>query len=216
MGEHLYTYINPVHDNDVAKACKVIENGGVIAYSTDFNYAFGCDASKSTALERVKNLKPHHPKERPFSLLCSDISMVSEYAIVENAVYRVLKKAWPGPYTVLLPSSKSLPKQLHDKRKIVGIRIPQNPLLLAIIEKLGKPLATTSVPNISAHDSEGNLVDRSPHFGYEVFENFGHALDIVLDLGEEVLGMESTIIDLSEDGVTEIIRLGVGDPDIFQ
>ncbi len=214
MSEHLYTFTDPINEKDVDKAIAVLENDGIIAYPTDFNFAFGCDATKPALLEKIKLLKPDHPKERPFGLLCSSMSMVSEVANIDNWAYRLLKKAWPGPYTILLPSSRSLPKQIHDKRKVVGVRVPKNPLLLAIVEKFGKPLATTSVPNVTAHDSSGQLVQRPPQFGYEVYEKFGHGIDLLLDLGDEVSGEESSVVDMSEDS-PEIVREGVGDTKIF-
>lgn len=157
-------------------------------------------------MDKIRLLKPSHPKSRPFSLLCKDISMASDYGSIGNLHYRLLKKAWPGPYTVLLKSIKTIARQLKDKRKIVGIRIPESPLLQAIIEQLEEPLATTTVPLKK---------DETPYkMGFEIFEEFGHGLDLCLDLGEELSGLESTVVDLTED-YPEIIREGLGDPTIF-
>jgi tRNA threonylcarbamoyl adenosine modification protein (Sua5/YciO/YrdC/YwlC family) len=215
MGEHLYTYTNPVNEKDLERCRKVLEDGGVLAYPTDFNYAFGCDASNGAALEKIHRLKPTHPQERPFSLLCSSIAMASEVAVIDNWAFRALKKAWPGPYTVLLPASRSLPKLIHDKRKVVGVRVPSNELLLKLIESFGKPLATSSVPDVKVNDVDGLQIVRPPQFGYQVHEFFGHGVDIVLDLGDEVSGEESTILDMSE-GTVEVVRIGVGSTDPFE
>jgi tRNA threonylcarbamoyl adenosine modification protein (Sua5/YciO/YrdC/YwlC family) len=207
VAEHIYTYDDPPSERDLTRTMAVLADDGIIAYPTDVNWAIGCDCASSKALDRIHALKPGHPKDRPFSLICSSISMAAEYAAIDGSAYRLLKKAWPGPYTILLTASKSFPRQLKDKRRIVGIRIPDCRLTLAIVEKLGRPLATTSMPELDT----GEL----PHFGYQVFETFGHALDIILDLGDEVPGRESTIVDLSS-GVPEIVRRGVGDASIFE
>jgi tRNA threonylcarbamoyl adenosine modification protein (Sua5/YciO/YrdC/YwlC family) len=132
--------------------------------------------------------------------------MAAEYVNIDNSAYRMLKKAWPGPYTVLLTATRNFPRQLKDKRRVVGIRIPESPLLLAVVDKLGRPLATTSVP--APKDGE------PMHFGYQVFEEHGHALDLLLDLGQELAGQESTIGDLTS-GVPELIRAGAGDAGLF-
>jgi len=207
MAEHLYTYDNPPSERDLTRACKVLEDGGVIAYCTDFNWAFGCEASNSKGLDRIRLLKPSHPKDRPFSLICSSISMASTVANIDQPAFRLLRKMWPGPYTVILPRNRNLPKQLKDKRKVVGVRIPSNNMVRELVEKLGRPIATTSVPELSQ--------GLTPQFGYQVFEAFGHGLDLILDLGTEVPGVESTVVDLSEGGL-EIIREGAGPIDIIE
>ena len=205
MGQHLYTYDDPPAERDLKRAVKVLEEDGVLAYPTDLNWAFGCDAASPKALDQIHLLKPTHKKELPFSLLCASISMAAEYVNIDNTAYRYLRKAWPGPYTVLLAATRSFPRQLKDKRRVVGIRIPNCPLMLAVVERLGRPLATTSVPDVG---------DQKLHFGYEVFEAFGHGVDLVLDLGQELSAQESTIVDLTS-GAPELVRLGAGDPAVF-
>jgi tRNA threonylcarbamoyl adenosine modification protein (Sua5/YciO/YrdC/YwlC family) len=202
MGTHLYTYDDPPAERDLRRALQALENDGVIAYPNDLNWAFGCDAASPKALDRIHLLKPTHPKDVPFSLLCSSISMAAEYVVIDNAAYRLLKRAWPGPYTVLLQATRTFPRQLKDKRRIVGIRIPASVMVRTLVERLARPLATTSVPG-------------EARFGYEVFEAYGHAVDLVLDLGTELPGSESTIVDLT-DGVPAIIRRGAGDPALFE
>ncbi len=132
--EHLYTYENPVSQRDIARVVASLQNDGIISYPTDLNWAFGCDASNVKAIDRIKRLKPG--KELPFSLICKDISMISQYANVDNFAYPILKKIFPGPYTVLLARNKTLPRQLHDKRRLVGMRIPKRPLVLALVDAL--------------------------------------------------------------------------------
>lgn len=210
MADHLYTYDDPPSERDLGRALRTIEKDGVIAYPTDLNWAFGCDAASPKAIARIHALKPSHPKDRPFSLLVSSISMAAEYVNIDSLGYRLLKKAWPGPYTVLLAANRNFPKQLKDKRDVAGIRIPKSPLILALIEKLGRPLASAGVPLLG----EGEVA-HPPHFGYEVFEEFGHALDLLLDLGSELSGLETTIVDLTE-GYPQLVRLGAGDPALFE
>jgi tRNA threonylcarbamoyl adenosine modification protein (Sua5/YciO/YrdC/YwlC family) len=202
MATHLYTYDDPPAERDLRRALQVLESDGVIAYPNDYNWAFGCDAISAKALDKIHLLKPTHPKDRPFSLLCSSISMAAEYVHIDNAAYRILKRAWPGPYTVLLQATRTFPRQLKDKRRIVGIRIPSSQMVRTLVERLAHPLATTSVPD-------------HPHFGYEVYETYGHAVDLVLDLGTELTGDDSTIVDLS-DGEPTIVRRGAGDPALFE
>ncbi|MFW7380299.1 MAG: L-threonylcarbamoyladenylate synthase [Oligoflexus sp.] len=206
MGEHLYTYADPPSERDLDKACQILERGGIIAYPVDQNWAFGCDASQPKALDKIRLLKPTHPKERPFSLICHDMAMASQVGTIDHQLYRYLKKAWPGPYTVILKRNRSLPRQIKDKRQVVGIRIPENPMILRLVEKLGKPLATTSIPPMPN--------DEPLRMGYQIQEVYGHAIDLLLDLGEELPCLESTVIDFSE-GYPEVVRLGVGDPSIF-
>lgn len=212
MAEHIYTFDDPPSERDLDKAVRQLENDGVIAYPTDINWAFGCDASSTKALDRIHRLKPSHPKERPFSLICSSIAMASNLVNIDKVVYQYVRKAWPGPFTVLLVANRALPRQINDKRRVVGVRIPDSPLLLALVERFGKPLATSSVPVVPGYDPSAEPAP--PCFGYEVVEHFGHGLDMVLDLSSELSGQESTIIDLTE-GIPLLVRRGVGDPNIF-
>ena len=202
VADHLYTYDDPPSVKDLGRACKVLDDGGLLAYPIDGNWAFGCDAANVKALERLRRLKPGHPSDQPFSLVCSSIAMAAQLVIIETNAYRVLKKALPGPYTILLKPAKNLARQLHDKRKTVGIRIPQSPLILALVERYGLPLATTSVPPLRS--------GAPAKMGYEVFDEFGHALDLVLDLGGEMAGLETTIVDFT-DVAPVLIRAGIGE-----
>jgi tRNA threonylcarbamoyl adenosine modification protein (Sua5/YciO/YrdC/YwlC family) len=205
MAIHLYTYDSPPSIKDIARAVKVLESGGLIIYPSDVNWAVACDATNSAAVERVFRLKPAHPRDKPLSLLMYSISQVSEYAQVSTTAYRVLKKLLPGPYTFILTRAKNLPKPLGDKRKSVGVRIPNSPLVLALLEAFGKPLASGSLP----------LPDGRTEFctkGYEIEECFGHGVDLILDLGESLSPLETTIVDLTEEP-PKIERTGLGSVD---
>jgi tRNA threonylcarbamoyl adenosine modification protein (Sua5/YciO/YrdC/YwlC family) len=213
LANHIYTYDDPPSEKDVALTCRVLADGGVIAYPTDVNWAFAADAANIKAIDKIRKLKPHHPREQPFSLVCNNISMVSSIAVVDNLAYRILKKILPGPYTIILQSAKSLPRQIKDKRKTVGIRVPDSRLVAALVESFGKPLATTSVPGIPKSKNAKDL--EIPRLGYEVEQYFGHGIELVLDLGQELLGLETTIIDLTNEEPV-LIREGVGDISFLQ
>ena len=206
MADHLYTFDDPPSERHLDLACRMLEKDGVIAYQADFNWAFGCDASNPRAVDRIRMLKPSHPKDQPFSLLCSSISMAADYANIDNTAYRLLKKAWPGPYTVILQRNRTLARQIKDKRKTVGIRLPVSLMLNALIARFSKPLASTTVPGVDQFTPI--------KFGYEVMERFGHGIDLILDLGNEVAGTESSVVDLS-DGAPVLVRRGEGDLSFF-
>ncbi|MBF0443166.1 MAG: threonylcarbamoyl-AMP synthase [Oligoflexales bacterium] len=207
MTEHIYTYINPPSEKHLEKACKLLSNDGVLVYPMGNNWSLGCDAGNVRAIDRIWKLKPTHPKERPFTLICNNISMASTVGNIDSNLYRILKKVWPGPFTIIVKRNRSLPRQIKDKRHVVGIRIPDSPLVLHLVEKYGFPLATTSVPL---------KPDETPYrSGYEIYDSIGHGIDLLLDLGEELPGLESTIFDCSE-GEPVLIREGSGDPGLFK
>lgn len=209
MGQHLYTHNNPIPESDLDKIQRILESEGVIAYPTDVNWAFGCLASSPRAVEKLLRLKVTHPKEQPLALICDSISMASNYANIESTVYPFLKKALPGPFTVLLERNARLPKYINDKRRVVGIRIPHMDYLCAVIRRVDTPLATTSVPSLVVGEEVHPY-----HFGYEVFEKYGHGLDLLVDLGDELYGLETTVVDLTT-GEPVLVRKGIGDPKLF-
>jgi tRNA threonylcarbamoyl adenosine modification protein (Sua5/YciO/YrdC/YwlC family) len=207
VAKHIYTYIKPVRPKDVDEVVACLHNDGVVALPLDVSWAFVCNASSSHAVERVRRLKPTHPKSQPFSLLCASISAASKIVIIENETYRWLKKMLPGPYTVLLDRQIALPKIIHDKRKEVGLRIPDCDLATAIIQQFDGILAASTIPACVPQTDDDALAP--PHFGWQVAEYFGHGIDIICDLGEESPCSQTTIVDL-RSGIPEIIREGLG------
>lgn len=201
MAKLIYTYTHPTSEKDLRATVNILEHDGVIAYPTDVNWAFGCSPSSKKALDRIMALKPQHPKQQPFTLLCNNVSMIAQYAEVTNNDFRVLKRLFPGPFTVLLNRGRTFPKQLKDKRTQVGVRIPDSPLLLDLITLFDQPLATSSVPP----RPQGEPFS----YGYEVDQVYGHALDLILDLGTPSTYLETTVIDLTQ-GEMEIVREGAG------
>ncbi|MEC7984508.1 MAG: Sua5/YciO/YrdC/YwlC family protein, partial [Myxococcota bacterium] len=178
MGEHLYTYVDPPSEKHLNRIERILADGAILAMPMGSSWAFCCDATSRRGILGMYALKPEHPKNRPFSLICNDISMASSMANIGPQSYRLLKKAWPGGYTFILRSSRQLPKRLKDKRENVGIRIPNEEITLAVIQHYGKPLAATTVPR----GRNGEILQ----MGYQVFDEFGHALAMVIDVGNEL------------------------------
>ncbi len=202
MGEHLYTYIDPPNARHLDQIVDVLRNHGVIAVPTGLNWAFAADPTSKKASTRIRQLKPAHPKDQPFSLLCKDISMATSMTTIDGGAFRMLNRVWPGAFTVLLKSNRKLPRLLKTKREVVGVRIPDDPLTRAIVDHFGGPLMVSTVPR----DADGQHL----RMGYQVHESHGHGLELVVDLGDELPGTQTTVVDLT-GGVPEIVREGAGD-----
>ncbi len=188
----------------ISKVVDILKKGGIIAYPTDTFYGIGCDIMNKKAIERVYQLKNRN-KNQPFSFICSDLKHISEYAKVSNVAYRNMKRMLPGPYTLILPGSKMVPKMMLTKRKTAGIRVPDHNIPLTIARALGHPILSTS-----ATDSEGEVF-ADPSFINDYFDTH---LDAVID-GGAVPGIPSSVIDLLDDE-PEIIRHGAGDISMFE
>lgn len=199
--------INPTHPEPrkIRKVVEVLLDGGIIAYPTDTYYGIGCDLFKKDAIERIYQLK-RRSQSQPFSFICSDLKNISEYAQVTNYAYKTMKRLLPGPYTFVLKGSRLVPRIMLTKRKNVGIRVPDHPISLAIVQELGHP-----VINTTATDAETAEILSTP---YEIRSKLGHALSIIID-GGMVTGAPSSVISLIDD-VPEIIRAGIGDISGFE
>jgi len=206
MSEHLYTYIDPPNPRHIEQIVDVLQSNGVIAVPAGTNWVFAADPKSKKALARFQRMKPDRPADRPFALMCTDISMANGMAEVDSTVYKTLRRIWPGAYTVLLRSGRELPKLLATKRKNVGVRVPDDPLALLVVEAFGGPLLITTVPR---HENGEHRT-----LGYEVAEAFGNDIDLVVDLGEPLSGAETTVLDLTEGDVV-IVREGAGDTSMF-
>lgn len=183
----------------IKKVAALLSDGGVIAYPTDTIYGIGCDIFNKRAVERICQLKGRD-KKKPLSFVCSDLSDISRYAKVSNYAYRIMKRLLPGPYTFVLESSSQVPRMLTQKRKTVGIRVPDNEIALSIVRELGNPIISTSA-NISGED-----VISDP---YEIDRLLGRNLDMVVD-GGILSGNPSTVVDLTGD-TPLILRKGAGE-----
>ena len=174
--------------------------GGVVCYPTDTGYGIGCDIFDQKAVKRIYQLK-QRPKDKPFSFMCGDLKDLSQYCVVSNNAYRLMKKNLPGPYTFILPTLKIVPKIMTSRQKTVGIRVPDNNICRALIEELGNPILTTSAATV---DEGPPLVE-----AFEIQERLGRQLDVVID-GGPVYPVPSTIVSLLDDEVV-ILREGKGD-----
>jgi tRNA threonylcarbamoyl adenosine modification protein (Sua5/YciO/YrdC/YwlC family) len=195
--------VNPTHPEPrkLQRAVQVLRNGGVIAYPTDTVYALGCDITQRKAVERVYRMKRMR-EDQLLSFVCPDLSDIARYGIVQDYAYRIMRRLFPGPYTVLLAATREVPKMLRVKRKTVGIRIPNHPVALALSRELGQPVASTS----ASFEGEQILDPR------EMEERFPE-LELVLD-AEGGSGQPSTIIDLSGEQ-PELVRAGAGPTDFL-
>ncbi len=175
-----------------------LEDGGIIIYPTDTVYALGCDALNNHAIERICAIKGIKSSKTNLSIICSDISEVTQYAKFDNSLFRLMKTYLPGPFTFILPALSRLPKAFKGRRT-VGIRIPDNDIALAIVRALGKPILTTSV------QGEDDDYRTEPSLMAETYQS---AVDIVIDAGRGSLDL-STIVDCTSDN-PEITRQGKG------
>ncbi len=185
------------------KAVDVLLNGGLIAYPTDTCYAIGCDLYNLKGIARIYQIK-RRPVSKPFSFICQDLKNISEFALVGNYAYKVMKRLLPGPYTFVLEASRQVPKILQTKRRTVGIRVPDHPIALGLIDLLGHPVISTSA---SLPDSP---VESDP---YEIEARFKPHLELVID-GGIILPAPSSVISLIGD-VPEVIREGKGEVSEF-
>lgn len=180
------------------RIAELLHRDGVIAYPTDTLFGLGCLASRKKAVDRILQIKGRDPK-KPMSILCSDMEMFCRYTRhLDTPTFRILKQLLPGPYTVLLPASREVPRYLQNKQ-VVGLRIPDQLFCQALVSLLGEPIITTSVA----------LPDQSVlNTAWEIEEEQGHALDLVVDCGQP-LGVHSTIVDLSGEEPL-LVREGAG------
>jgi tRNA threonylcarbamoyl adenosine modification protein (Sua5/YciO/YrdC/YwlC family) len=188
----------------ISKVVDVLKNGGVVVYPTDTFYGIGCDIMNKKAIERIYQIKQRN-KSKPFSFICSSLKNISLYAKVSNYAYKTMKRLLPGPYTFILEGSKLVPKIMLTKRRTAGIRVPDNPICLALVNELGNPVITTS-----ATMPDGTIF----HDASLIHDYFGNRLDVVID-GSIVPGQPSSVIMLMDD-IPEVIRKGLGDVSIFE
>lgn len=188
---------------DIREIVDILNRGGIIIYPTDTKYAMGCHGLKERAIERICKLKGIDPRKNNLSIICTDLSMVSEYAKMDNNTFKLLKKNLPGPFTFILNASGRLPK-IYKNRKEVGIRIPDNPIIHEISRLLEAPIMTASLPRNKEDDAEycthPELID----------EKFGETVDLIIDDGREGEPESSTVV-ICTGGEPEIIRQGKGE-----
>ena len=191
---------NPQH-RLIVQAADIIRKGGIVVYPTDSAYALGCHIGDKDALDRIRAMRKLD-KNHNFTLMCRDLSELATYARVDNAVYRLIKNHTPGAYTFILEATAEVPRRLmHPKRKTIGLRVPDNPIALALLAEVGEPIMTSS---LLMPGEEYPLTDP-----YDMRGPLEHLVDLIIDGG--YCGLEpTTVIDLTGDA-PELIRQGKGD-----
>lgn len=206
MAEFVKIYPENPNPKAIQEVVKVLKRGGLVIYPTDTVYGLGCDITNIKALERIAKIKGVKLEKSNFSFVCEDLSNLSDYVKqIDTTTFKILKRALPGPYTFILPGSKSLPNPFK-KRKTVGIRVPDNSIALALVSALGNPIVSTSIrdeDDVLEYTTDPELI----------LEKWDRLVDLVVDGGYGD-NEASTIIDLSEDEPI-IVREGKGGLEIF-
>jgi tRNA threonylcarbamoyl adenosine modification protein (Sua5/YciO/YrdC/YwlC family) len=188
----------------IARAASVLREGGVIVYPTDSCYALGCAIGDKAALDRIRQIRRVDDKHN-FTLVCRDLSEIATYARIDNSAYRLLKSLTPGPYTFIYPATKQVPRRLlHPKRRAIGIRVPDTPIVRDLLAELDEPILSTT---LILPGDEQPLVDTD-----EIRERIGH-VDLIIDGGS--CGTEpTTVVDMTREPPL-VARSGKGDTSLF-
>ncbi|MEB3291028.1 MAG: L-threonylcarbamoyladenylate synthase [Leptolyngbya sp.] len=189
----------------VATIVEALSQGAIALYPTDTVYAIGCDLNHRGSVQRVRQIK-QLANDKPLTFLCSSLSNITDYALVNDSAYRIIRRLIPGPFTFLLPATKQVPRLVMDpKRRTTGIRVPNSPICLALIEALGHPIISTSALSVVPHPTtQPRLIDK-----VEVFDALDKLVDIIIDDDEPMTYEVSTIIDMIDENPT-ILRKGLG------
>jgi len=206
MAEFIKLYEENPNPREIERVIRVLKNGGLIIYPTDTVYGLGCDITNNKALERIAKIKGVKIEKANLSFICHDLSNLRDYVKqIDTSTFKVLKRALPGPYTVILPGAKTLPN-VFKKKKTVGIRVPNNNIALEIVKQLGNPIISTSIRDedeILEYTTDPELI----------LEKWNNLVDLVIDGGYGD-NEASTVIDFSGDE-PEIVREGKGNLEIF-
>lgn len=206
MAEFIKIYEENPNPKEIKRVVEVLRKGGLVIYPTDTVYGLGCDITNIKALERIARIKGIKLAKANWSFICTDLSNLSDYVRqIDTATFKILKRSLPGPYTFILPGNNSLPKEFK-KKKTVGIRVPDNTIIKALVEGLGNPIVSTSIrdeDDVLEYTTDPELI----------FEKWNNLVDVVIDGGYGG-NVASTIIDLSK-GYPEVIREGKGSLDIL-
>ncbi len=201
--------IHPVNPEPrkIASVISLLRNGGIIVYPTDTVYGIGCDLFNRKSVERLSKIIGVRPQKLDLSFICNDLSHISEFVKrIDTPVFKILKKALPGPYTFIFESSTRVPKILNANKKTVGIRIPDHPIPRELVAQLGNPLITSSIKD----DDKIKAYTTDPE---EIYEDFKHVVDLVIDGGPGG-NVPSTVVDFTGSSPA-IIREGLGNISIF-
>jgi tRNA threonylcarbamoyl adenosine modification protein (Sua5/YciO/YrdC/YwlC family) len=188
----------------IQKAAQVLRDGGILVFPTDTKYDIGCDLFSKKAVEKLYRLV-HADQKKLFSVICTDFHELSKYAQMDNFTFRILRRHLPGPYTFVLPGTRILPKITLNKRKTIGVRIPDNRILLELGKEYGAPILSAGLP--------GSTQESSPDL-WEIDKSLAHEIDLIID-GGTISPTDSSVIELI-DGQVSILREGEGDVTLFQ
>jgi tRNA threonylcarbamoyl adenosine modification protein (Sua5/YciO/YrdC/YwlC family) len=197
-----------IPERSITEIVNCLKNGGIIIYPTDTVYALGGDITQPKVLEKICKLKGIKLEKANFSFVCSNLSHLSEFTKpIPNHIFRIMKKALPGPYTFILEANKNVPKLLKQNKDTIGIRVPDNLICKAIVEQLGNPIISTSL-----HDSSDDILEyfSDPEVIHNEYEK---KVDIVVDGGFGNI-YASTVIDCSGDEII-VVREGLGSLDVL-
>lgn len=190
----------------VKQVVSILRDGGVAVLPTDSSYALCCMLEQKNAVDRIAKIR-QISRRHNFTLICQDLSQIANYAKVENNVYRLLKANTPGAYTFILPATKEVPRRvMNESRRTIGIRVPDNAILNAIVEELNEPIMSCTLILPGEEEAESDPVD--------INNKIGSIVDVIVDGG--VLSQDFTTVIRFEDGVPTVRREGLGDPTPFQ
>jgi tRNA threonylcarbamoyl adenosine modification protein (Sua5/YciO/YrdC/YwlC family) len=206
----MFVKIYPQNPNPkaVQQVADCLRDGGIVIFPTDTIYGMGCNIHKPKAVEKIITIMGDRKKKTTLSFICHDLSQLSDFTTpIENHIFKAMKRALPGPYTFILNANNQVPKMVHGSKKTVGIRVPDNPIIRAIVEELGHPVFSTSIRD----DDEIVEYTTDPEL---IYEKYGDLVDMVVDggYGDNV---PSTVVDCTSGGI-EVVREGKGEVGIFE
>jgi|SRR6478609_1633728 len=206
MARYLDVHPQDPQPRTIAQVVAMLRDDALVAYPTDSGYALGCRMDDRDGADRIRRIR-HLDDRHHFTLVCADFAQLGHFVMVDNAVFRAIKAATPGPYTFILRATSEVPRRLaHPKKRTVGVRIPADPVAQAIVAELGEPILSSS---LILPGSDEAMTD-----GWQIKEELDHVVDAVVDGGERG-SAPTTVVDAS-DGVPEVVRVGAGDPSRFE
>ena len=206
MAEVIVVHPKNPQERNIQRIAELLRDGAVAVLPTDSGYALGCVLENKDARERIIRIR-NVDKNHNFTLLCADLSELATYSKVDNTAFRLIRNNTPGPYTFILKGTKEVPKKLmNEKRKTIGLRVPENNIISELLRYKGEPLMSVS---LILPDSE-----KAENDPYEIDDKIGKLVDVIVD-GGYLAEQPTTVINLSDDGNVEVVRVGAGDPSPF-
>jgi tRNA threonylcarbamoyl adenosine modification protein (Sua5/YciO/YrdC/YwlC family) len=207
MAEVIVVHPKNPQERNIQRIAELLRDGAVAVLPTDSGYALGCVLENKDARERIIRIR-NVDKNHNFTLLCADLSELATYSKVDNTAFRLIRNNTPGPYTFILKGTKEVPKKLmNEKRKTIGLRVPENNIIAELLRYMGEPLMSVSLIL-----PESDKAENDP---YEIDDKIGKLVDVIVD-GGYLVEQPTTVINLSEEGSVEVVRVGSGDPTPFQ